>query len=172
VQVGSQKTTLSAFDTLTVHTQGQTQALLAKALDQGANLRVRAGNICISLDETTTRADIELLWRVFASEGRSIPSIEVLASNIELLIPSALSRTSTFLTHAVFNSHHSETSMLRYIRMLSDKDLALDRTMIPLGSCTMKAQRYQRDDSRHLAAICQHPPVRASLTTPRLCLVG
>ena len=138
VQVGSQKATLSAFDTLTVHTQGQTPALLAKALDQGANLRVRAGNICISLDETTNRADIELLWRAFASEGCSIPSIEVLASNIELLIPSALSRTSTFLTHAVFNSHHSETSMLRYIRMLSDKDLALDRTMIPLGSCTMK----------------------------------
>jgi glycine dehydrogenase len=64
--------------------------------------------------------------------------VEDFDQGIEPLIPEALRRSSSFLTHPVFNSHHSETEMLRYIRSLSDKDLALDRCMIPLGSCTMK----------------------------------
>jgi glycine dehydrogenase len=92
----------------------------------------------MSLDETTTRDDIALLWSVFAADGQALPDGRCVRPGIEPLIPAALRRTSAFLTHPVFNTHHSETEMLRYIRALSDKDLALDRSMIPLGSCTMK----------------------------------
>jgi glycine dehydrogenase len=105
----------------------------------GANLRVYFDEyLCISLDETTTRADIEVLWSIFAADGQALPRFADFEKGIESLIPPALRRTSTFLTHPVFNTHHSETEMLRYLRGLADKDLALDRTMIPLGSCTMK----------------------------------
>ncbi len=129
----------SAFDTLCLHTKEQTGALLARAVERGANLRVAWNDyLCISLDETTTRADIELLWSIFAADGQALPRIEDFADGVNPLIPAELRRTSAFLTHPVFNTHHSETGMLRYIRQLSDKDLALDRSMIPLGSCTMK----------------------------------
>ena len=92
----------------------------------------------IALDETTTRDDIRALWQLFAQPGQALPDIAAFDKGIEPMIPEALRRTSAFLTHPVFNTHHSETEMLRYIRSLSDKDLALDRSMIPLGSCTMK----------------------------------
>ncbi|MDP0941157.1 hypothetical protein, partial [Klebsiella quasipneumoniae] len=84
------------------------------------------------------RADVELLWRAFATAGPALPSIAALDAPPPELLPAELRRSSAFLTHPVFNTHHSETEMLRYIRSLSDKDLALDRSMIPLGSCTMK----------------------------------
>ncbi|RGE46904.1 glycine dehydrogenase (aminomethyl-transferring) [Comamonas testosteroni] len=129
----------SAFDTLSLHTQGETDAIVARALAKGANLRKAWGEyVCISLDETTTRADVELLWSVFAKDGAKLPTIEAMDEGAASLIPEDLQRTSAYLTHPVFNSHHSETAILRYIRSLSDKDLALDRSMIPLGSCTMK----------------------------------
>ncbi|AVS67724.1 glycine dehydrogenase (aminomethyl-transferring) [Paracidovorax avenae] len=129
----------SAFDTLCLHTKEQTGALRARAVERGANLRVAWNDyLCISLDETTTRADIELLWSIFATDGQALPRIEDFADGVNPLIPAELLRKSAFLTHPVFNTHHSETGMLRYIRQLSDKDLALDRSMIPLGSCTMK----------------------------------
>ncbi|MBZ4209573.1 MAG: aminomethyl-transferring glycine dehydrogenase [Rhodoferax sp.] len=131
----------TAFDTLTVQTGSESaaQAIAQKARDAGANLRLlRKTCVGISLDETTTRADIELLWSFFASEKQALPKLADLQDSAPALIPASLRRSSAFLTHPVFNSHHSETGMLRYIRMLSDKDLALDRSMIPLGSCTMK----------------------------------
>ncbi|MFG5777378.1 aminomethyl-transferring glycine dehydrogenase [Comamonas sp. J-3] len=129
----------SAFDTLSLHTKGETDAIVARALAKGANLRKAWGEyVCISLDETTTRADVELLWSVFAKDGAKLPTIAAMDEGAASLIPEDLQRTSAYLTHPVFNSHHSETAMLRYIRSLSDKDLALDRSMIPLGSCTMK----------------------------------
>ncbi len=129
----------ASFDTLSLHTRGATQSIAARAVALGANLRVYWGEyLCISLDETTTRADIELLWQIFAGEGQAVPSFADFEMGVETLIPPALRRKSAFLSHPVFNTHHSETAMLRYIRRLSDKDLALDRTMIPLGSCTMK----------------------------------
>jgi len=129
----------TAFDTLCFHTKDKTQELQARAVAQGANLRQAWGEYtCISLDETTTRTEIELLWKVFAKDGEALPSVADYEKGIEPLIPRELRRTSEFLQHPVFNTHHSETGMLRYIRSLSDKDLALDRTMIPLGSCTMK----------------------------------
>ncbi|OYU00449.1 MAG: glycine dehydrogenase (aminomethyl-transferring) [Burkholderiales bacterium PBB1] len=132
----------TAFDTLTLDTGEQTEELAGHARTHGYNLRryTEWGDtmLGISLDETTTREDIVTLWHVFAPTGASLPSRALFDQVTEPLIPPELRRTSAFLTHPVFNSHHSETEMLRYIRSLSDKDLALDRTMIPLGSCTMK----------------------------------
>ena len=129
----------TAFDTLSLHTKDATDSIAARAVAKGANLR-KAWNeyLCISLDETTTRADIELVWSIFAKDGQALPTIEAMDEGATSLIPESLLRTSAYLTHPVFNTHHSETAMLRYIRSLSDKDLALDRSMIPLGSCTMK----------------------------------
>ncbi len=131
--------TKQAFDTISLKTGDATESIADKARAAGANLRIYYKNyICISLDETTTRADIELIWSFFAQPGDTLPQVSDFEKGIEPLIPHELRRTSAFLTHPVFNTHHSETGMLRYIRMLSDKDLALDRSMIPLGSCTMK----------------------------------
>ncbi|RZL94500.1 MAG: glycine dehydrogenase (aminomethyl-transferring) [Variovorax sp.] len=137
-QIGHAPREAATFDTLSFHTGEATEALAARARELGANLRVYWKDwICVSLDETTTRDDIELLWRIFAGDGGAVPSFAG-HERAALRIPEALRRTSTFLTHPVFNTHKSETAMLRYIRSLSDKDLALDRSMIPLGSCTMK----------------------------------
>jgi glycine dehydrogenase len=129
----------SAFDTLSIQTGDATRSIAARARSARANLRIYYESfICISLDETTTRDDIALIWSFFANPGQTLPTVAEFESGIEPMIPPALRRTSSFLTHPVFNTHHSETGMLRYIRQLSDKDLALDRSMIPLGSCTMK----------------------------------
>ena len=132
----------AAFDTVALKTDGRTGEFVERALAAGMNIRRyrERGDawLSITLDETTTREDIAALWRVFAAPGQALPGFEAFEKGIEPLIPESLRRTSPFLTHPVFNSHHSETEMLRYIRSLSDKDLALDRTMIPLGSCTMK----------------------------------
>ncbi len=129
----------SAFDTLCIEPGDARDAILARAQAARLNLRVRGnGSLCISLDETTTRADIETLWGVFAGEGATLPSVDALDASAPSLIPQALRRTSDFMTHPVFNTHHSEHELLRYMRALADKDLAMDRTMIPLGSCTMK----------------------------------
>ncbi len=134
----------TAFDTLTIdcgHADAA-DAVHAKAIAQEINLRRytagRAGFVGITLDETTTREDISRLWGLFAQDSARLPSFEQFEKGIAPLIPESLGRTSPFLTHPVFNRYHSETGMLRYIRQLSDKDLALDRSMIPLGSCTMK----------------------------------
>ena len=133
----------TAFDTVVVDMgrAESAQALRQQAVAQGINVRrfggARAGWVGISLDETSTRADVQQLWALFAN-GKPLPSMAAFDKGIAPLIPAELRRTSPFLTHPVFNTHHSETGMLRYIRSLSDKDLALDRSMIPLGSCTMK----------------------------------
>ena len=119
------------FDTITVSTPGRAELLTSKATDIGYNLRyVDANHIVIAFDETTEISDLNALLTVFG--------IEDMSSNISSPIPKEMVRTSTFCEHPVFHSYRSETEMLRYLRRLSDKDLALDRTMIPLGSCTMK----------------------------------
>jgi glycine dehydrogenase len=116
------------FDTFVVN-QLNAEEILKSAQDRGINLRkISNESIGISLDETVTPRDIQDLLEIFSAH---------LNSKVED-IPSTLKRGTKFLTHRVFNSYHSETSMLRYIRTLADRDLALDRTMIPLGSCTMK----------------------------------
>ena len=138
-QLGWTPTSESAFDTLTFKAGDRAATLMQRAVDAGMNLRLSWGEyVGITLDETTTREDIEKLWGVFALKGQSLPGFAAFEKGIEPRIPTELRRTSTYLTHPVFHSHHSETGMLRYIRALSDKDLALDRSMIPLGSCTMK----------------------------------
>ena len=137
--LGFSKITPHAFDTLAIDTGPHTDAILQRALHGGANLRkLSATALGVSLDETTTRQDVMNLWSWFATQGQPLPSFDAFEKGIDSLIPETLRRTSTYLTHPVFNRYHSETEMLRYIRRLSDKDLALDRTMIPLGSCTMK----------------------------------
>jgi len=129
----------SAFDTISLKTGDRTDALMARAASLGVNLRKAWDEyICISLDETSTRADVELLWRIFGGDDATLPDVDALDAEAPSLIPDGLRRTSKFLTHPVFNTHHSEHELLRYMRALADKDLAMDRTMIPLGSCTMK----------------------------------
>jgi glycine dehydrogenase len=131
------------FDTVTVKSDDDHDEVIARALGQGINLRrfVYRGSPCISIscDETTTAETIEKVWRAFLQPGNNeIPSYESIAAGAETALPSSLERRSPFLTHPVFHQHRSETEMLRYMRRLADRDLALDRTMIPLGSCTMK----------------------------------
>jgi glycine dehydrogenase len=137
-QMGREPVNGTAFDSLTIRTGEDTPKIIERALAAGVNLRQRLQqHLGISLDETTTRADIETLWALFVPAGTPMPRFDDLANTAPRL-PEDLRRTSAFLTHPVFNTHKSETAMLRYIRSLSDKDLALDRSMIPLGSCTMK----------------------------------
>ncbi|MGJ7915371.1 aminomethyl-transferring glycine dehydrogenase [Massilia sp. LXY-6] len=125
------------FDTLTVAVD-DAGAIHSAARRREINLReVDAHTVGISCDETTTRGDVETLWTIFAA-GAAVPDFDAIEQKFPQALPAALQRTSAFLTHPVFNKHHSETQMLRYLRGLADKDLALDRTMIPLGSCTMK----------------------------------
>ncbi|MGH8190867.1 MAG: aminomethyl-transferring glycine dehydrogenase [Rhodanobacteraceae bacterium] len=123
------------FDTL--HVTGiDAHTIHAMAKAAHINLRhIDATSLAISLDETTTREDVAQLASLF---GARIDDIDALDRDTPDALPDALQRTSTFLTHPVFNSHRSEHEMLRYLRQLADKDLALDRSMIPLGSCTMK----------------------------------
>ncbi|MBJ7310634.1 aminomethyl-transferring glycine dehydrogenase [Rugamonas sp. CCM 8940] len=128
------------FDTLTVKTDNA-EALLATAVAHGVNLRkVDAHHVGVSLDETTSRADLELLWTIFAHgvKATAKADFDQVEASVRQAFPAALERSSAYLSHPVFNRYHSETEMLRYLRSLADKDLALDRTMIPLGSCTMK----------------------------------
>lgn len=125
------------FDTITLETGEKTEQFMHTALQKGYNLRcLDSLHISIALDETTTTEDIIELWKVFAGDQCAL-NIEEVDKAIDDL-PATLVRTSSYLKHSVFNSYHSETEMMRYMRALADKDLALDRAMIPLGSCTMK----------------------------------
>jgi glycine dehydrogenase len=138
-QMGREPVNETAFDSLTIRTGDDTAKILERAQAANVNLRQRLQqHLGISLDETSTRADVETLWALFVPAGTPMPRFEELAANTAPRIPQELRRASAFLSHPVFNTHKSETAMLRYIRSLSDKDLALDRSMIPLGSCTMK----------------------------------
>jgi glycine dehydrogenase len=122
------------FDTLSVRVENRKSEIIASALAQRINLRIGDATLGIALDETTTPATVEAVWRAF---GGTLAYAEIEAGVGDAL-PAALTRKTTFLTHPVFHSYRSETELLRYLRKLSDRDLALDRAMIPLGSCTMK----------------------------------
>jgi glycine dehydrogenase len=131
------------FDTLTVRVPGQAADLIDRARQAGINLRrVDGDTVALSLDETTDRAVLGRLAGVFgvADPGWFRYSGTIAGDDVETEpgIRGIERRTSDFLTHPVFNEHHSETEMLRYLRRLADMDVALDRAMIPLGSCTMK----------------------------------
>ncbi|EID0060141.1 aminomethyl-transferring glycine dehydrogenase [Vibrio vulnificus] len=126
------------FDTITINTGDKTQALYTKAQAADINLRLLDGQIGISFDETTTVADIDALFAIFdVKESVNALSTDI-AGNEFAAIPEACRRTSRFLTHPVFNTHHSETQMMRYLKQLENKDFSLTHGMIPLGSCTMK----------------------------------
>ena len=121
------------FDTLVIHTKSETNAIHSRAINNEINLRIiDSDSLGVSLDETTTFEDIDLLFKIFSDSDKKILEIKAIS------IPKNLERRSGFLEHTVFNQYHTETEMLRYIRKLCDKDIALDRAMIPLGSCTMK----------------------------------
>ncbi|MGA8898234.1 aminomethyl-transferring glycine dehydrogenase [Bradyrhizobium sp.] len=122
------------FDTVSVSVGEKQKEIVVHALAERINLRIGNGVLGIALDETTTVGVVEAVWRAFG--GRlNYGEVERTADDA---LPAGMKRESAFLTHPVFHAHRSETELLRYMRKLSDRDLALDRAMIPLGSCTMK----------------------------------
>jgi glycine dehydrogenase len=124
------------FDTVLARVPGRAGAVVAAARDAGVNLRlVDADTVGVACDETTVDGDLLAVWRAF---GIPVPSITSLDAAAGEPLPAGLVRTSGYLAHPVFHAHRSETAMLRYLRRLADADYALDRGMIPLGSCTMK----------------------------------
>ncbi|MEV6777248.1 aminomethyl-transferring glycine dehydrogenase [Streptomyces syringium] len=123
------------FDTLTARVPGRAAEVVAAARERGVNLRlVDADQVGIACDETTTRVQVASVWSAFEVDA----DIEALDAQVAEALPEGLLRTDDYLTHPVFHQHRSETAMLRYLRRLADRDYALDRGMIPLGSCTMK----------------------------------
>ncbi|MFE5797524.1 aminomethyl-transferring glycine dehydrogenase [Streptomyces sp. NPDC056503] len=123
------------FDTITARVPGRADAVVAAAREAGVNLyRVDADHVSASCDETTGREQLAAVWGAFGVTA----DVEALDAGTEDGLPAPLLRSDAYLTHPVFHAHRSETSMLRYLRRLSDRDYALDRGMIPLGSCTMK----------------------------------
>jgi glycine dehydrogenase len=137
-QLGFSCANAAFFDTLTIEAGERTAAIVERSRAAGMNFRVPGGGrLGVSLDETTTAADVERVWEVFAGRPAGFTPAS-LDGRVGDGFPAALRRESPFLSHPVFNRYHSETEMLRYLRRLADKDVALDRSMIPLGSCTMK----------------------------------
>lgn len=133
-QAGVSVVNASFFDTLTINVADAAQ-VHAAAVAAGYNLRkISATQVGVSLDETSTREDVAAIWQVFGVNA-DFAALEAATADA---IPASLVRSSAYLTHPTFSRYHSEHEMLRYLRSLADKDLALDRTMIPLGSCTMK----------------------------------
>ncbi|WP_418516668.1 aminomethyl-transferring glycine dehydrogenase [Curtobacterium flaccumfaciens pv. flaccumfaciens] len=127
------------FDTLTLRAVGRAAAIVAAAQDAGYLLHVvDADTFQLSVDETTTPDDVVALAGVLEAVDVTVPATETAVRDAATGLPAALQRESDYLTHPVFSAHRSETRMMRYLKHLSDKDYALDRGMIPLGSCTMK----------------------------------
>ncbi len=122
------------FDTVMVRVPGRAHEVVVAARDNGINVRlVDDHHVAVTTDETTTREHVRAVWRAFGANGVDLDTV-VATDRLD----ARLRRDDEILTHPVFHEHRSETAMLRYLRRLSDRDLALDRTMIPLGSCTMK----------------------------------
>ncbi|MFE2187592.1 aminomethyl-transferring glycine dehydrogenase [Streptomyces sp. NPDC059455] len=132
------------FDTLTARVPGRAAEVVAAAREAGVNLRLTdADHVGMACDETTGRAQLAAVWSAFGVDGGNgdasgIPGIDELDASAPDALPAALLRQDGYLAHPVFHQHRSETAMLRYLRRLADRDYALDRGMIPLGSCTMK----------------------------------
>src|SRR5690606_25060325 len=140
-ELGYEQTNRTYFDTLRIVVGDQVGALKAEALNNELNFFYQDGIVGISLDETTTFEDVECIVKVFAKiKGKSANDVELrdFVNQLGKSIPSEAVRASTYLTHPIFNSYHSESEMLRYIKSLEAKDLSLCHSMIPLGSCTMK----------------------------------
>jgi glycine dehydrogenase len=135
-QLGLEVVNIHWFDTLTIKTTNA-KKIHAAAEQLSCNLRmIDSEHVGVAIDETTGRKELQMLWTIFGGEGEL--NIDAIDQSVSSSVPSSLIRNSAYLTHPTFNRYHSEHEMLRYLRSLADKDLALDRTMIPLGSCTMK----------------------------------
>ncbi|WP_445371359.1 aminomethyl-transferring glycine dehydrogenase [Methylomonas sp. HW2-6] len=127
------------FDTIGIRVPNRARRFAAQAEAAGINLRViDPDTLGIALDEATTRDHIRALWQIFASPISELPDIAALDAGLAECIPAPLLRDDAILSHPVFSQYHSETEMMRYMRRLARRDIALDRAMIPLGSCTMK----------------------------------
>ena len=138
-QLGFKTLADNFFDTVTIHTGIQTGAIIERARAARINLReVDDQHVSVSLDETSTAAAVETLWSVFALDQSVDITAQQMAAALVPALPAALLLQDKVLSHEIFNRYHSETEMMRYLRRLADKDIALDRAMIPLGSCTMK----------------------------------
>ena len=127
------------FDTLLVRVPGRAEDVVSAARQRGVHLRLLdQDHVGVSTSETTTRAHVDAVVVAFGGSTGGAEDLDAVAARTADALPEALLRRTEFLTHEVFRSHRSETSMLRYLRRLSARDYALDRGMIPLGSCTMK----------------------------------
>jgi glycine dehydrogenase len=169
------------FDTVTAVVPGRAAAVVAAAEAAGINLRlVNADRVSVAADETTTPAHVEAVLAAFEatpqahdSAGAATSAGSTSAGSAGSAIPAGLERTTDFLTHPVFSAHHSETAMLRYLRKLSDRDYALDRGMIPLGSCTMKLNATTEMEPVSWAEFANiHPYAPASQTAGYEALVA
>jgi glycine cleavage system P protein (glycine dehydrogenase) len=151
------------FDTVTAVVPGGAEAVVAAAAQRGVNLRlVDADRVSVACDETTTDAHVAAVLGAFGAQPGGV-----------VAVPGLPARTTEFLTHPVFHAHHSETAMLRYLRKLSDRDYALDRGMIPLGSCTMKLNATTEMEPVSWAEFANiHPYAPASQTAGYEALVA
>lgn len=141
VKLGYKQTNKNYFDTLSIElASSELEELKKIALSAEINFRYLSNSVNLSLDETVSLEDLGQIIKVFAQAKNTEFNSSITHSSISdtLKIPSELVRTSSYLTHKVFNSHHSETQMLRYLKHLENKDISLTHSMIPLGSCTMK----------------------------------
>jgi glycine dehydrogenase len=135
-QLGLEVVNSHWFDTLTIKT-ANAKKIHEAAQHYSCNLRaIDSEHVGVAIDETTGRKELQMLWTIFGGKGEL--NIDAIDQSVSSAVPNSLIRNSAYLTHPTFNRYHSEHEMLRYLRSLADKDLALDRTMIPLGSCTMK----------------------------------
>lgn len=132
-QLGFEIEPTTYFDTITVNVGGLQSVVMKSALNEGVNLRAVSSNkIGITIDEMTNDDTLEAVWAAFGLERKNFPA------KAEYRLPENMERQSGFMTHSIFHMNRSEAEMTRYMRRLADRDLALDRAMIPLGSCTMK----------------------------------
>ena len=158
-KMGFEVLTSHFFDTISVRVQSRARRIAAKARESRINLRVvDADTLGISFDETTTVKELKLVWQAFSSETNGRLDVDRLDDEVIENIPENLRRTDAILTHPVFELYHCETEMMRYMRWLARRDIALDRSMIPLGSCTMKlnaATELQALSYREFSAL--HP---------------
>lgn len=166
-QIGYNIFTQQYFDTFVVYTPGRAKRIASKAQEAEINLRtLDADHIGISLDETTNRDLIRTVWRIFSTATDDPPDINTLDKAVVECIPDTLLRQDAILQHPVFHKYHSETEMMRYMRKLARKDIALDRSMIPLGSCTMKlnaATEMQAISARELNGLHPFVPLYQAL---------
>ena len=158
----------SFFDTVCASVPGRADKIMAVALAGGLNLRrVDPNTVSVSLDQTTDRDIIERIWQAFGVEA----DIDALEAEGRIPIPESLRRTSPPVSHPIFEAYHSETELIRYMRMLVNRDIALDRSMIPLGSCTMKlnaATEMEPVSWPELAAIHPFAPVDQTVGYQRM----